>query len=56
LNKLLAAYAAFVSATLASVVVAGEVLPFWARIALGAFSGTGAAAGILANLKKEGEK
>lgn len=52
-NKLAAAYCAFVSATVGSVVVAGEVLPLWLRIALAIFTGTGAAAGIFANTRKE---
>jgi hypothetical protein len=53
-NKVLAAYSGFVATTMTSIVVSGEVLSFWARILLGVFNGTGAAAGILANLAKKG--
>lgn len=33
--------------------VAGEVLPVWARVLIGLINGTGAAAGILANLSRK---
>lgn len=52
-DKLCAAYAAGVSAAVGSIVVAGEVLPVWARVLIGLINGTGAAAGILANLSRK---
>lgn len=53
LDRLLAAYAGFVAATMGTIVVAGEPLPAWARIALGIFNGTGAFAGILSNMARK---